>query len=87
MTGVGGVLYPPNKEFDDLLSNYELAKSLAPTADDIFFWGVSFFLGIERISLGYEFIDDIFEFKKSISLFQINNQENIEDDSHEPLGH
>ena len=37
LTGCGGILYPPNKEFDSLVTDFKLAKELAPTADDIFF--------------------------------------------------
>ena len=75
LTGVGGILYPPNNEFDDLITNYNLAKDLAPTADDIFFWGVSFYLNIRRISLGFHHKEDIVVFKKSAKLCDINNSE------------
>lgn len=36
-TGAGGVLYPPNILYKDIL-NEELFKQLAPNADDIWFW-------------------------------------------------
>ena len=36
-TGVGGVLYPPGS-LSDVALDTELALSLAPTADDIWFW-------------------------------------------------
>lgn len=36
-TGAGGVLYPPSSLNKQVL-NYKLAKELAPTGDDIWFW-------------------------------------------------
>ena len=66
-------MYPPNKKFDSLVTNYQLAKKLAPTADDIFFWGVSYHLKIKRISLGFHFIEDIIELRKSPRLCDVNN--------------
>ena len=73
LTGCGGILYPPNKKFDSLVTNYKLAKELAPTADDIFFWGLSYHLKIKRISLGFHFIEDIIEFRRSPKLSDENN--------------
>ena len=75
LTGVGGILYPPNKEFDSLVTDFKLAKELAPTADDIFFWGVSYHLKIKRISLGFHFIEDIIELRKSPRLCDKNNSQ------------
>ena len=46
LTGVGGILYPPNESFNLLIQNYPLAKELAPTSDDVFFWAVSHHLKI-----------------------------------------
>lgn len=40
-TGVGGVLYPPGVLASTLLSDYQVAKTLCPTADDVWFWGVA----------------------------------------------
>ena len=40
LTGVGGVLYPISS-FNDLVLNYDLAKELCPSADDIWFWGMA----------------------------------------------
>ncbi|MFZ1980133.1 MAG: glycosyltransferase domain-containing protein, partial [Smithella sp.] len=37
LTGAGGVLYPPNSLYKDVL-NEELFLKLSPTADDIWFW-------------------------------------------------
>lgn len=40
LTGVGGVLYPPHCLYPDVL-NEELFLSLAPKADDIWFWAMA----------------------------------------------
>jgi len=37
LTGVGGVLYPPNSLYKDILDE-ELFMKLAPTNDDVWFW-------------------------------------------------
>ena len=73
LTGVGGILYPPNKKFDLLIQNYSLARELAPSTDDVFFWGVSHYLNIEKILLGFNELDDVRELFNSPSLFNINN--------------
>lgn len=39
-TGAGGVLYPPDSLYKDLL-NEELFTQLAPSADDIWFWAMA----------------------------------------------
>lgn len=40
LIGGGGILYPPSARSSDMLDN-SLATRLAPTADDIWFWGCS----------------------------------------------
>ena len=40
LTGVGGVLYPPNCLYKDIL-NEELFMKLAPKADDVWFWAMA----------------------------------------------
>ena len=40
LTGVGGVLYPPNCLYKDIL-NEELFIKLAPNADDVWFWAMA----------------------------------------------
>lgn len=40
LTGVGGVLYPPNSLYKDIF-NIELFQKLAPFADDIWFWAMA----------------------------------------------
>lgn len=40
LTGVGGVLYPKNSLYKEVL-NEEKFKQIAPLADDVWFWGMS----------------------------------------------
>lgn len=40
LTGVGGVLYPPNCLYKDIL-NEDLFMELAPKADDVWFWAMA----------------------------------------------
>jgi len=40
LTGAGGVLYPPNSLYKDVL-NEKLFLKLSPTADDIWFWAMA----------------------------------------------
>ena len=52
LTGVGGVLYPPNALDADLLVDIELALQLAPKADDVWFWAVARISGTKRYCTG-----------------------------------
>jgi hypothetical protein len=45
-TGVGGVLYPP-KLFNNEIMNKEKFQSLAPTADDVWFWAMAHYSNIK----------------------------------------
>lgn len=52
LTGMGGILYPPNSLHDDV-HDYELAFSLCPTADDIWFKIMALRRGIGAVVTGY----------------------------------
>ena len=54
LTGVGGVLYPPNSLHQDILSQ-EGFSSLCPNADDIWFWAMAV-LADTKISLRLVFL-------------------------------
>jgi hypothetical protein len=41
LTGVGGILYPPDVLPIELLTDVNLAMELCPTSDDIWFWAVA----------------------------------------------
>ena len=49
LVGIGGVLYPPNSLYKDVLDE-KLFKKLAPTNDDIWFWFMAILNGY-RISV------------------------------------
>lgn len=59
LTGVGGVLYPPDSLPWDVACNSELFESLCPTADDIWFWAMSLIHGSQRQCLGEHRIQEI----------------------------
>ena len=54
LTGVGGVLYPPGVLPIELLSDMDLATTLCPTNDDIWFWAVAGAAGVPTHCLGLE---------------------------------
>jgi hypothetical protein len=59
LTGVGGVLYPPDSLPWEVACNSELFESLCPTADDIWFWAMSQIQGCQRHCLGEHSIQEI----------------------------
>lgn len=83
LTGVGGILYPPNIEFDLLIQNYSLAKKLCPYADDVFFWAISNFLNIKKVCLLRPCIEEIYEMRNvpKLCLKNNNNLNKINNDS------
>lgn len=61
LTGVGGVLYPPNSLHPDVL-NEQKFKELAPFADDIWFWAMAVLNGtkinvIKNNYAGLKYVD------------------------------
>jgi hypothetical protein len=52
LTGVGGILYPPDALPIPLLTDRDLATSLCPTNDDIWFWAVARAAGVPSECLG-----------------------------------
>jgi len=52
LTGVGGVLYPPDALPIDLLADVALARRLCPLNDDIWFWAVARAAGVAAHCLG-----------------------------------
>ena len=83
-TGAGGVLYPPNSLYEDVL-NEELFMKLAPTADDIWFWAMAV-LNNTKIRIinnhitDFIFVDPELEFRMTdaTSLYKINILKNDE---------
>jgi hypothetical protein len=59
LTGVGGVLYPPDVLPTALLTDVELARRLCPTNDDVWFWAVATVAGVPAQCLGSESFSSI----------------------------
>ena len=74
LTGAGGILYPPHLVSDNLLLNYELAKKLCPTADDIWFWAIARKAGIPLFCIGNHDIERVRRQRKSPALESINRE-------------
>ncbi len=55
LTGLGGVLYPPDTPPDALMLQESLALDLAPTADDVWFWGCAIASGAKRFCTGMRY--------------------------------
>lgn len=52
LTGCGGIIYPPHLLNPSLLFNMTEAVKLAPTADDVWFWGVTLASNVKPLCLG-----------------------------------
>jgi hypothetical protein len=72
LTGVGGVLYPPDALPWEVACNSELFESLCPTADDIWFWAMSLIHGSQRQCLGKHSVQEIKRFIKTPRLSRNN---------------
>jgi len=77
-TGAGGVLYPPNVLYKDIL-NEELFKKMAPNNDDIWFWAMCVLNGTKIKVVKNNFCDLIFinperetSSSNEFTLFKIN---------------
>ena len=79
LTGVGGIIYPLNKELRDKMSNYTIASQLCPAADDIWFWYCAVETCIELICLGINDLNYEKEQLKGPGLWQTNCLENKND--------
>lgn len=75
MPGNGGVLYPGGS-LDNRLNDIKNAMQLAPTADDIWFWGVATARGTPLRCLGKGPYTTIFSQRNSPALGHINSKEN-----------
>ena len=78
LTGVGGVLYPSGALNTDLLLDVDLARRLAPTADDVWFWAVALASGAKRFCTGMSYGSSNGLGNLSPSLFSRNKQANDE---------
>jgi len=55
LTGVGGVLYPPGRQLDAVLLDFDTANRTAPTADDVWFWAAALAAEVPRYCTGEEY--------------------------------
>lgn len=72
LTGVGAILYPPDSLDLQLLCDLNTARSICPTADDIWFWAVTRKSNISIRCLGLESYYNRRFRKKSPALEDIN---------------
>lgn len=71
LTGVGGILYPPQSLHPAVLDN-DLRKRLCPRADDIWFFAMSQLAGTRRIRTAVRFAELEWEASQSVTLKTFN---------------
>jgi hypothetical protein len=79
LTGVGGVLYPPDALAIPTLQDYETAKRLCPLADDIWFWACSRLANTFPLCLGNECWSSFDDAQATESLYQVNGPGGMND--------
>lgn len=72
LTSGAGILFPERLLRSRALRNLELAQKLCPTADDIWFWGVSVMEGWTPRCLGNHKIEPAEAQSKTPQLYQVN---------------
>lgn len=75
LTGVGGIYYPADTPFCEMLFNEQLALELCPRGDDIWFWGMARLSKIPTICLGKNVTRPIKRLKHGPSLWRENCNE------------
>lgn len=72
--GCGGVLYPPNCLYEDVLDE-EKFKKIIPTQDDIWFWAMAVLAGTKiRLNKGYSYNHTTVENTQDFGLCKLNNR-------------
>ena len=79
LTGVGGILYPPDLLPIELLTDAELATSLCPTADDVWFWAVARVAGVPAHCTGLESYRPLRQQARTPELLTINRDQGQND--------
>jgi hypothetical protein len=79
LTGVGGVLYPPDAMVIPTLQDYETAKRLCPLADDIWFWACSRLANTFPLCLGNECWSSFDDAQATESLYEVNGPGGMND--------
>ena len=72
LTGVGGIMYPPSIFNVPDLCDYETARKLCPTADDIWFWSVLRAHGYKFLSLEKQVHRENFSARRTVRLTDVN---------------
>lgn len=74
--GCGGVLYPPNSLYKDVLDEKKF-KEIVPTQDDVWFWGMAVLAGTKiKLNKGYTHNIVTVENTQNVGLCKINNNKN-----------
>jgi len=79
LTGVGGILYPPQSLAAEDLQNIGLARSLCPTADDFWFWACARLASSLPLCLGKSSYHSFYDAEQTDSLFILNGEGGMND--------
>ena len=79
LTGVGGILYPPQSLAARALQDIGLAGSLCPTADDFWFWACARLVRALPLCLGESSYHSFYDAEQTDSLFSINGEGGMND--------
>jgi hypothetical protein len=72
LTGVGGIYYPPDTPFCELLYDEQFALDLCPRGDDIWFWAMARLSKIPAVCLGRNMTRPIRKLKHGPNLWKEN---------------
>ena len=79
LTGVGGILYPPQSLAARALQDIGLAGSLCPTNDDFWFWACARLVQALPLCLGEISYQPFYDAEQTDSLFAINGEGGMND--------
>lgn len=79
LTGIGGVLYPPDAIATPPLLDYATAKTLCPLADDLWFWACTRLAGTQPLCLGNECWSSFDDAEATESLYRVNGPGGMND--------
>ena len=79
LTGLGGVLYPPDAMVIPTLQDYETAARLCPLQDDLWFWACTRLANAFPLCLGNECWSSFDDAEETPSLWSLNGQGGMND--------
>jgi hypothetical protein len=79
LTGLGGVLYPPDAMVIPTLQDYETAARLCPLQDDLWFWACTRLANAFPLCLGNECWSSLDDAEETPSLWSLNGQGGMND--------